>query len=115
MILQIILLTFLLLFSAFFSGSEIALFSIGEARIRSFVEERRPGARALQKLKARPERLLVTILLVNNVANIAAAAITTAVALDLYGDAGVAYATGLVTFAVLIFGEITPKGLATAN
>src|SRR5690606_32203364 len=103
--LELVFLPLLILLSAFFSGSEIALFSIGEARIRAMVEERKPGAKALQRLKARPERLLVTILLLNNVANITAASMTTAIALRYYGDAGVAYATGIVTFLVLVFGE----------
>lgn len=115
MIMEIILLPLLIIISGFFSGTEIAVFSLGEPRVRTLVEERRPGSRALQRLKANPERLLVTILVGNNIVNIAAAALSTALALDLYGNAGVAYATGAVTLVVLVFGEITPKGLATAN
>jgi putative hemolysin len=109
------LLAFLIVLSGFFSGSEIALFSLGEARVRALAEEGRRGARALSELKKNPERLLATILVGNNIVNIGAAALATAFALDLFGSDGVAYATGAMTLAVLIFGEVTPKGLATAN
>ncbi|MEX0912308.1 MAG: hemolysin family protein [Gemmatimonadota bacterium] len=115
MIGQTLLLLLLLVLSAFFSGSEIALFSLGEARVRMLREEGRRGARALERLKSNPERLLATILIGNNVVNIGAAALVTAIALEAYGTPGVAYATGLTTLVVLVFGEITPKGLATAN
>jgi putative hemolysin len=110
-----LLLFFLLVLSAFFSGSEIALFSLGEARVRTLADEGRRGSRALRRLKSNPERLLATILVGNNIVNIGAAALATALALDLYGSAGVAYATGVMTLLVLVFGEITPKGLATAH
>jgi putative hemolysin len=111
----VLLLMVLLFLSAFFSGSELAMFSLGEARIRSLAEEGRRGSRALRILRANPERLLATILIGNNVVNIGAASLATAVALDLFGSQGVAYATGAMTLLVLIFGEVTPKGLATAN
>lgn len=115
MIGSILLLLLLVVLSAFFSGAEIALFSLGEARVRALVEEGRRGADALAELKANPERLLVTILIGNNVVNIGAASLATAVALDVFGSSGVAYATGFMTLLVLILGEITPKGLASAN
>jgi putative hemolysin len=110
-----ILLAVLIALSGFFSGSEIALFSLGEARVRTFVEEGRRGARALAELKSNPERLLATLLIGNNIVNILAASIATALALDLFGSQGVAYATGAMTLLVLVFGEITPKGLSSAN
>jgi putative hemolysin len=109
------LLAFLILLSGVFSGAEIALFSLGEARVRALAEEGRRGARALAELKKNPEKLLATILFANNVVNIGAAALATAFALERFGSDGVAYATGVMTLAVLIFGEVTPKGLATAN
>lgn len=105
----------LILLSAFFSGAEIAIFSIGEARVRTLQEEGRRGARRLAELKANPERLLATILVGNNVVNIGAASLATATALELFGSRGVAYATGLTTLLVLVFGEVTPKGFASAN
>lgn len=115
MISSILLLGFLIALSAFFSGSELALFSLGEARVRTLAEEGRRGAGALLELKSNPERLLATILIGNNIVNIGGAAVATALALEQFGNQGVAYATGVMTLLVLIFGEITPKGLATAN
>lgn len=115
MILTLAFLVVLVVLSGFFSGSEIALFSLNEARVRALVEERRRGAVALAALKANPERLLATILVGNNIANIAAASLATALALTAFGSEGVAYATGAMTLVVLVFGEITPKGLASAN
>jgi len=106
---------FLLFLSAFFSGSEIALFSLTEARARMLVEEGRRGADALLRLKKDPERLLVTILVGNNVANVAAASVATYLATQALGSAGVGVATGVVTLLLLFFGEITPKGFAAAE
>ena len=105
----------LVLLSAFFSGSEIALFSLPEARARALAEDGVPGAGAVVQLKSNPERLLATILIGNNIVNIGAASLATALALDLFGNQGVAYATGAMTLVVLVFGEVTPKGLASAN
>ncbi len=115
MISSILLLAFLIALSGFFSGAEIALFSLGEARVRTLAEEGRRGAQALLELKRNPERLLATILIGNNVVNIGGAALATTIALERFGSQGVAYATGIMTLLVLVFGEITPKGLATAN
>ncbi len=113
--LELAFLPILILLSAFFSGSEIALFSITDSRVRALVDEQRPGSSALQRLKNRPERLLATILLVTISANVVAAVLTTSVALRTYGDPGIAWAAGLVVFLVLVFGEITPKGLAMGS
>ncbi|WP_419950833.1 hemolysin family protein [Candidatus Palauibacter sp.] len=110
-----VLLVFLLICSGFFSGAEIALFSLGEPRVRALVRERRAGARALEKLKRNPERLLITILIGNNVANIGAAAVATYTATELFGSAGVGLATGVMTLLVLFFGEITPRSFAARN
>jgi putative hemolysin len=112
---SLLLLAVLIALSGFFSGSEIALFSLGEARVRTLAEEGRRGAAALVELKSNPERLLATILIGNNIVNIGGAAVATALALEYFGNQGVAYATGAMTLLVLVFGEITPKGLATAN
>jgi putative hemolysin len=109
---EITALAILILFSAFFSGLEIALFSLGKAHVRSLVERNVPGARTVARLKANPERLLVTILIGNNVANIGAASLATAVSLRIFGNIGVGIATGVMTFFILVFGEISPKTLA---
>ncbi len=109
---EIAALVVLILLSAFFSGLEIALFSLGRAHIRSLVERNAPGAKVVARLKANPDRLLVTILIGNNIVNIGAASMATALALRLLGDIGVGIATGVMTFLILVFGEITPKTLA---
>ncbi len=110
-----LLFVLLLALSGFFSGSEIAIFSLTQARARSLADEGRKGAAALVDLKSTPDRLLITILIGNNVANIAAASLATWIATRAMGSAGVGLATGLVTLLVLFFGEITPKSYAAAN
>ncbi len=115
MIGTVALLSLLLSLSAFFSGAEIALFSIPQARARTLADERRRGAQALVRLKAKPERLLITILIGNNVANIGAASVATYTATTLFGSAGVGLATGVMTLLVLFFGEITPKSFAVSH
>ncbi|MEE9208372.1 MAG: hemolysin family protein [Gemmatimonadota bacterium] len=111
----IAVLALLILVSGFFSGSEIALFSVPESRAQALMEEGRRGARALVSLKQSPERLLIAILVGNNVANIAAASIATFAATRAFGSAGVGLATGVMTLAVLFFGEVIPKSFAAAN
>ena len=110
-----LLLAALLVLSAFFSGSEIALFSIPQARARALADEGRRGSHALAELRSEPDRLLVTILIGNNVVNIAAASIATFLATRAFGSAGVGLATGIVTILVLFFGEITPKSFASVH
>lgn len=103
----------LLVLSAVFSGSETALVSISMARVESLVEEGRHGAKALWKLKSDPSRMLITILIGNNLVNIAAASLATVLATDWFGQMGPGIAVGALTVLILIFGEITPKSLAT--
>ncbi|HPD74578.1 MAG TPA: hemolysin family protein [Methanoregulaceae archaeon] len=107
--LNIALFLLCIILSAFFSGSEVALLSITRAKVRMLVNEKRPGAEALAKLKENPNKLLTTILIGNNIVNIAAAAIATAIAIQIYGDVGVGIATGFVVIILLVFGEISPK------
>ena len=101
MIGTVVLLLFLLALSGFFSGAEIALFSISEAKVRSLVEEGGAGARALEALKSDSEKLLITILIGNNIANIGAASVATYAATEAVGSAGVGIATGVMTLLVL--------------
>jgi len=104
-----VLLVVLVLLSALFSGSEIALFSLSDIKVKKLIRSRKKGAGTLRKLKSNPHRLLVTILICNNVVNIAAASIATMIAIGAFGSMGVGIATGIITFLILIFGEITPK------
>jgi len=110
-----LLLVLLLALSGFFSSAEIAFFSISQTRARSLAEEGNRGANALVRLKANPERLLITILIGNNVANIGAASVATYAATQLFGSVGVGLATGVMTLLVLFFGEIAPKSFAVSN
>jgi len=103
----------LLVLSGMFSGSETALIALSMARVEALVQEKRPGARALLELKSDPSRMLTAILIGNNLVNIAASAIATVIATREFGHAGPGIAVGLLTFFILVFGEITPKSLAT--
>lgn len=105
-------LLFLILCSAFFSSSETGLLSLNRYRLRHLQREGHKGAQRAGRLLNQPDRLLGTILVGNNVVNILAASIATVVAVDMWGDAGVAIATTGMTIFLLIFGEITPKTFA---
>jgi CBS domain containing-hemolysin-like protein len=95
--------------SAFFSGLEVALISIGKGQLRRIVNEGKQGSKSLEKLKSSPSRMLVTLLLGNNLVNVAAAAVATDVATNFFGNVGLGIATGVMTMILLVFGEITPK------
>lgn len=104
-----------LILSAFFSSSEVALIGINHAQVRRLLELRKKGSEALDKIKSNVDHLLITILIGNNLVNIAAASIATAIAIEIYGDIGIGIATGLVTILMLIFGEIGPKTYAARH
>ena len=106
------ILIILILLSAFFSGSETALMTLNRYRLKHLSDEGHHGAKLARRLLRRPDRLLGLILLGNNFVNILASAIATIIAMRLYGEAGIAIATGLLTLAILIFAEVTPKTLA---
>jgi Mg2+/Co2+ transporter CorB len=104
----------MLIFSAFFSGSETALMTLNRYRLRHLVKLKHPSAIKAQQLLQRPDRLLGLILLGNNFVNNFAASIATVIAIKLYADeeAIVAIATGILTIVMLICSEVTPKTLA---
>jgi len=108
-------LVFLILLSAFFSASEIGMMALNRYRLQHLAQTGHRGARIVQKLLERPDRLLGVILLGNNFANLAASAVTTIMALKLFGQAALALATGLLTVIVLIFAEVGPKTLAAVH
>ena len=95
--------------SALFSAIEIAFFSLSQGRVRTMVRQRLRGAFLVERLKQKPRRLLITILIGNNLVNIFAAAIATQLAISRIGNEGVAVATGVVTLLIFIFGEIFPE------
>jgi len=102
--------------SAFFSSSEIAMFSLPSHRVEALVEDNLPGSQTLKGLKADPHRLLVTILVGNNLVNIAMSSIATGLfAMYLTQGQAVAVATFGITALVLLFGESAPKSYAVEN
>lgn len=114
-LIQIIFLIVLLIGSAFFSASETALMSLSKIRIRYMQDEGVKGAKLVSSLIENPNKLLSSILVGNNVVNIAATSISTSLFIGLMGEKGVALATAVMTVLVLIFGEITPKTIAANN
>ena len=106
------LLVLLLVLSAFFSSAEISVISLNRYRLRHLADSGHRGATILMKLLERPDRLLGIILLGNNLVNNMAAAVTTIIALQLFGETSIAMATILLTIIVLIFAEVGPKTIA---
>ncbi|MCQ2524539.1 MAG: hemolysin family protein [Lachnospiraceae bacterium] len=112
---QIVVLIVLLLLSSFFSSSETALSSIGRVKARSLEEEGRKHAKVLNLVLDNYDKMLTTILIGNNIVNIAASALATTFALRMFGSYAISIATGILTLLVLIFGEIVPKTAARKN
>ena len=112
---NILILLVLIVLSALFSGMETALMAVGKVKINSLLEQKKHGAKALYRIKENPSRLIIAILIGNNLVNISAASLATIVAMDIFGSGGVGIATGVMTFIVLVFGEISPKTFAAQN
>ncbi len=110
---ETIILILLLILSGVFSGSETALVDLSIGRVEALVKESRLGATALYELKKDPSRMLTTILIGNNIVNITASVLATVIATRYFGDAGPGIAVGMLTIFILVFGEITPKSMAT--
>lgn len=106
---------FLIVLSAFFSGSETGLMTLNRYRLRHLARASHKGAARAQKLLDRPDRLIGLILLGNNFVNILASSLTTVIALRLGGETGIAIGAGLLTLVILIFAEVTPKTLAALH
>ncbi len=102
----------LLLLSAFFSGSETALMTLNRYRLQHLAKQKHRGAIKVTKLLKRPDRLIGLILLGNNFVNILASSLATVIAIRIGGEQAIAAAAALLTLAVLIFSEVTPKTLA---
>lgn len=109
---RLFILAALIILSAVFSGSETALVSISDSKVDSLVANKKRNSKLLKKLKKDPHKLLITILIGNNIINIGASAFAAVVFTDYFGSNAVGIATGVMTFFILIFGEITPKSFA---
>lgn len=112
-IIQLIIVIILLVLSAFFSSAETALTTVNKHKLRARADEGSRRAAKVLKITENPGKLLSTILIGNNIVNIAASALTTTLCTAVFGSHMIGVATGVLTLLVLIFGEITPKTLAT--
>lgn len=112
-IIQLIILVILLIFSGLFSSAETSLTTVNIYKMKALAEEGSRRAKMVLKLMENPGKVLSTILIGNNIVNITASSLMTIVVTKLFGSPAVGIATGVLTILVLIFGEITPKNLAT--
>ena len=115
MVNQFFLLFILLLLSGFFSSAETALFSISQTRARHMAKENIRSHQLIKRMKDDPHKLLTTILIGNNVVNVAASAIATSLTINMSANYAVGMSTGIMTFLILVFGEVIPKSFATRN
>ncbi len=112
---QVIVLLVLLLLSAFFSSAETSLTTVNKLRIRSLADDGVKRAKTLASLIENPANMISAILIGNNIVNLSASSLTTTMVIDVFGNVYAGVGTGILTLLVLIFGEITPKTLATMN
>ncbi|OQX63434.1 MAG: hypothetical protein B5M56_02805 [Desulfococcus sp. 4484_241] len=112
---EIIILIAFLALSGFFSSAETALFSISRSKVKFLAKKGNRFDLLIKKMKETPHRLLSTILIGNNLVNIGASAVATSMAINIFSNNAVGIATGVMTFFILIFGEILPKSIATRN
>jgi len=112
---EITVLAVLVGLSGFFSGLEVALVSLRKSKVQQLVNQKAKGANALQKLKSNPGWMMASVNLGNNLVNVAASALATAIAIGIFGNDGIGIAIGIMTFFILVFGEITPKTYCNAN
>lgn len=112
---QFIVLIVLLLLSAFFSSAETSLVTVNQIRMRSLADEGNKKAARVLKITSNSSKMLSAILIGNNIVNIFASSLATTITLQLWGNKFVSLTTGILTLLVLIFGEITPKTIATSH
>ncbi|UJF18947.1 CNNM domain-containing protein [Vibrio sp. SS-MA-C1-2] len=109
------ILVLLIIVSGYFSGSETGMMSLNRYRLKHLASQGHKGAKRVEKLLNRPDRLIGLILIGNNLVNIVASALATIIGMRLYGDVGVGIATGVLTIVILVFAEVTPKTLAAMH
>ena len=110
---QLITVIILLCLSAFFSSSETALTTVNQIRRRTLADNGDKRAARVLRVTGNPGKMLSAILIGNNIVNLSASSISTSLAIHLFGNTGAGIATGILTFLILIFGEVTPKTMAT--
>ena len=112
---ELVILAVLIGLSGFFSGLEVALVNIRKSKVVQLFNEKKKGSKALYKLKMNPSWMMSSVNLGNNLVNVGASALATSLAIRLYGNDGLGIAVGVMTFLILVFGEITPKTYCNAN
>ncbi|MDD5866439.1 MAG: hemolysin family protein [Lachnospiraceae bacterium] len=115
LILRFIIMLILLAMSAFFSGSETALTTVSQIKMKTMAKEGDGRAKRVLAVLEKKDKMLSAILIGNNIVNLSASSLATTIATKLLGSVGAGIATGILTFLILIFGEITPKNRAQAN
>ena len=112
---QLLILFLLLILSAFFSSAETALTTVNRIRIRSLAEDGNKRAGTVLKILEQQEKMLSAILIGNNIVNLSSSSLATLLATRIFGSAGAGIATGILTLCILVFGEISPKNLASVH
>lgn len=112
---KLIILLLLIILSAFFSSAETSMTTVNRIRIQALAEQGDKRAKILEKILANSSKMLSTVLVGNNIVNNFAASLMTTVTIALFGNVYVGLATGVLTLLILIFGEITPKTMATIH
>ena len=112
---EIVILSALIGLSGFFSGLEVALVGIRKSKVIQLFNDKKKGSKALHKLKTNPSWMMSSVNLGNNLVNVGASALATSLAIRLFGNDGLGIAVGIMTFLILVFGEITPKTYCNAN
>ncbi|MFQ5572804.1 MAG: hemolysin family protein [Nitrosopumilaceae archaeon] len=101
--------------SGFFGGMEVALVGVRKSKVQQLLIQKAKGSKALHKLKSNPGWMMASVNLGNNLVNVAASALAASIAIRIFGDEGLGIAIGIMTFLILVFGEITPKTYCNAN
>ena len=115
LLIRFIILVLLLALSAFFSSAETALTTVNKIKLKTMADDGDKRAVRVLNVVERPKKMLSAILIGNNIVNLSASSLATTLAIDIFGSVGAGIATGILTLLILIFGEITPKSLATLN
>jgi len=115
LLIRLIILILLLVLSAFFSSAETALTTVNKIKLKTMADDGNKKAARVLNVVTRPKKMLSAILIGNNIVNLSASSIATTLAIDIFGSVGAGIATGILTLLILIFGEITPKSIATIN
>ena len=115
MVEQVAVLIILLCLSGFFSSAETSLFSISNTKARHFAKSGDKTYKLIKHMKDSPHQLLSTILIGNNIVNVGASALATSLAMNAFPNYAIGLTTGVMTFLILVFGEVFPKSIATRN